>query len=420
MKLEGRITDGGGGVTWGMGANLLPTRLGVEGGVGGSGRVLCLPRWEWLDATDLRTGRGVCVEKGRVVSVGSAEKLRRGFEGEVVEMPGALVTGGLVNWHCHLELSGVTPPPPPPPPASGGRGFVDWLGEVMARGPKSGAEAAEAARAGVEQCRRFGVTKVLDITRNPREVRRALAGMDVEVVSFAEVTGMAKRRGRAKGMIEAGCDVKEFENAANLSFGLSPHAPYSTEMGVYRACAEACERLGWGMMTHLAEVEEEWEFVERQTGVFRELWDRLGDWSEDVERVDGGWTRWMGEAGFGRCDVVAAHMNHVTDWDEVVLEAFGFSGVHCPRTHRYFGRGRFDVGSKSGSIMNWRLGTDSLASCPDLNLMEEMREVARAFPGMSPGMIFGMGSGWMGVGEAAIAWEVGEAEDPLGLVLGRE
>jgi cytosine/adenosine deaminase-related metal-dependent hydrolase len=296
---------------------------------------------------------------------------------------------------------------------------VDWLGEVMARGPKSGEEAAEAAVAGLEQCRRFGVTRVLDITRHPREVRRALAGKDVEVVSFAEVTGMAMRRGRAKGMIEAGCDVAGLAGATNLSFGLSPHAPYSTELGVYRACAEACERLGWGMMTHLAEVEEEWEFVERHTGVFRDLWDRLGDWSEDVERATGGWCGWMGAAGLERSDVIAAHLNHITEMDEVGLEAFGFSGVHCPRTHRYFGRGRLDVESKSRSIMNWHLGTDSLASCPDLNLMEDMREVASTFPSIAAWQIWQMGSGSLGTGEAALMWNVGPCDNPLSRVLGR-
>ena len=376
--------------------------------------MLYLARWVWDGAGEAREGRAVEVKGGRVVGVGEAEEMRRGFEGEVVELGTTLVTPGLVNSHCHLELSAMTAPPPP---LAGGAGFVGWLGEVMSRGPRSGAEAAEAAVAGLEQCRRFGVTRVLDITRYPREVRRALAGKDVDVESFAEVTGMARRRGRAVAMIEAGCDVGEFKGTGNLSFGLSPHAPYSTEIGVYRACGEVCLERGWAMMTHLAEVVEEREFVVGQTGVFRGLWDRLGDWSGDVARADS-MVGWMEEALPRDVRVYAAHANDLREWELLRLSEL-VTTVHCPRTHGYFGRERVEFARRLGLASPFRLGTDSLGSCADLNLMEDMRAVAAGGPELKAEEIWRMATERLEVGRVALGWEVGEAESPLGWVLGR-
>jgi cytosine/adenosine deaminase-related metal-dependent hydrolase len=53
------------------------------------------------------------------------------------------------------------------------------------------------------------------------------------------------------------------------------------------------------------------------------------------------------------------------------------SVVYCPRTHAYFGHDRYPLAQMLAAGVNLALGTDSRASNPDLNLLEELRHVAQ-------------------------------------------
>lgn len=325
----------------------------------------------------------------------------------VIDLGRVLLTPGLVNGHAHLELTGVARPPAPPP---GDDGFVEWLLEVIARGPRRGEDAAAAALAGLEQSRHDGVYRIHDITRYPREVRRALAGRDVEVISYAEVTGMAARRERAAAMLAAGCDVAGLDRAANLRFGLSPHAPYSTEGAVYACCGRAAAERGWPLMTHLAEVACEREFVSRHTGPLRRLWERLGAWSDDVPPTS--LAELLRLCGPG---VRIAHGNHLSHDERRQLADNGPAGVivHCPRTHAYFSRPAFDFEATLACGLRLRLGTDSLASSPDLDMLGELRHLARCCPWLDAPRLWSWVSPNDPRGSVVLAWEVGTTTNPL-------
>jgi cytosine/adenosine deaminase-related metal-dependent hydrolase len=66
--------------------------------------------------------------------------------------------------------------------------------------------------------------------------------------------------------------------------------------------------------------------------------------------------------------------------------------VYCPRTHAYFGHGRYPLAEMLAAGVNVALGTDSRASSPDLNLLEEMRHAARLHPGVTPASIVRLGT----------------------------
>lgn len=352
---------------------------------------LYVPTRTWLGGRtqDARPGVGVLIRGRRVVEAGDADELRRSARvQELHELPNTLITPGLMNWHCHLELSAM---PRPPAPRPGGAGFVDWLLEVMAGGPKSGTEAAEAARAGAEACLRHGVTTIHDITRHPREVRRALAGLPLKVVSYAEVTGMASRRGRADTMLAAACDTPL---APNLTFGLAPHAPYSTEIDAYKKCCRLSIAHGWPVTTHLAEVPEEREFLVHHTGPFKRLWDTLRGWTDDVPRFlkrpadEQRFYFWFAsEAGVDTALLV--HLNDASEEDRVEFTMLTPASVHCPRTHAYFERDP-DAFRRGNDLLQWKLGTDSTASSGDLDLLQDLRLIRRTQPQLTAPEIWEM------------------------------
>ncbi len=64
--------------------------------------------------------------------------------------------------------------------------------------------------------------------------------------------------------------------------------------------------------------------------------------------------------------------------------------VYCPRTHAYFDHSRYPLARLLAAGVRVALGTDSRASNPDLNLLDEMRQVARAHPAVRPEAILKM------------------------------
>lgn len=75
-----------------------------------------------------------------------------------------------------------------------------------------------------------------------------------------------------------------------------------------------------------------------------------------------------------------AHVNYCDD-DELQLLARGrASVVYCPRTHAYFGHPPHRWREMLEAGINVAVGTDSCASSPDLNLVEELRLLHRLAP----------------------------------------
>ncbi len=88
---------------------------------------------------------------------------------------------------------------------------------------------------------------------------------------------------------------------------------------------------------------------------------------------------------------IVAHLNELTEDDVAgLVEAPRFHVVHCPRSHAYFGHASFALETLRGLGFNIALGTDSLASNPDLSLFAEMRQLQETAPGLRANEILAM------------------------------
>jgi len=77
---------------------------------------------------------------------------------------------------------------------------------------------------------------------------------------------------------------------------------------------------------------------------------------------------------------LAAHANYLTPLDVTLLKQTGTHVVHCPKTHRFFGRGSPLLDTWKENRINVCLGTDSMASNDTLSLLEEMQTLSHMFP----------------------------------------
>ena len=353
---------------------------------------------------------------GRITFAGR----RSDFDGPtagIEDLGDALLLPGLVNAHAHLELSHAVRP-------AGHPAFIDWIFATMGQTPHDpdgrSAWHAAAARDGAAESLRHGVTCVADVTQNPAASRGALAGSPLRLRSDAECLGRGERRGRFEAMLH---DVIKTAPTApataaatdRLCRGLSPHSPYTVDAAGYRAAVAAADAGAADSLllsTHLAETPDERDFLRDGTGAFGRLYDRLGFDPGPVENqligvrshshphfhldspsragghnrleiaADAGPVAFAAAVGLLDRRAILAHCNDLSDADIARLATGRASVVYCPRTHAYFGRPRHRLADLLAAGVNVALGTDSRASNPDLNLLDDLRWVAREHPEM--------------------------------------
>ena len=310
---------------------------------------------------------------GRIAAVGSADSLRKQHPQAAVEDAGdCILLPGLINAHTHLELTYLTPPPLP------AGGFADWLRMIIQMGQADDAVIRAAVQAGIEQCIRFGVTTVADITRHVSTSRAILHAGPLMTISFGEVIALAKRRGLLEARIAAALDPSLTSD--RLRLGLSPHAPYTVELAGYIRCVEAAQQADVPLATHLGETEEETVFLGEHRGPLRKLWEDLGAWDSDVPRFQGGPIRCADHVGLLQRRSLLAHVNYCDDEELQILANGNASVIYCPRTHAYFGHRPHRWREMLAAGVNVAIGTDSTASSPDLNLVDDLRLARKIAP----------------------------------------
>lgn len=374
-----------------------------------------------MDGPCIRDG-AIAFQQDGILAVGDARKIRGAFPAaEMIDLGDRLIMPGLVNAHVHLELSDLLRIAFP------AGGFVAWLLDVISRRPFS--SASDAVARGVGQCLKFGVTAVGDITAQCAMSRAALARTPMRGISYGEVQAMAQRRELLNQRLAAAIDGAALANA-QVRIGISPHAPYTVEPHAYRACVET----GLPLATHLAESPHEATFLADHTGIFRDLWETLGWWDDRVPRFAGGPIRFAQSIGLLDAGALLAHVNYCDDDELAILAAGNASVVYCPRTHAYFQHPPHRWRDMLRAGINVAVGTDSTASAPDLNLVDDLRLLHQLAPEVSPLDLWRMATtgaaraigggldrrlGRLAPGCAAdfTAWDLTDKSDPLKAIL---
>ena len=297
-------------------------------------------------------GGAVAIEDGRIAAVGTAAEL-----GEGTRYDGAVIVPGFVNAHSHLEYA-----------VYGGFGdglgdFAEWIALHIQRKSRIGwDEFVDIARLGAAECLASGVTTVGDCSYSGATAV-ACAELGLRATVYLEVFGADVNRALER--------FARIRDRAEASFsdrvrpGVSPHAPYSVSLDLYRACAE----LNLPVATHVSESASEVEYLRTGTGA----WGAYGDLLVEPTGTTG--TRLLAEDGLLGPHVLAAHCV-VVDEEEIELLASTGTGVaHCPRSNAALGCGVAPLAELRDAGARVGVGTDSPASAPSFDFFEELRSV---------------------------------------------
>jgi aminodeoxyfutalosine deaminase len=333
-----------------------------------------------LEGPPLDDGRLVVSGDG-IVEVGGGLSV-----GRMVDLGDVVVLPGLVNAHTHLEFSGLESPIGTP-----GASFADWLREVIAYRREGAFQPYAATLAGLDESAAAGVTTIGDIATVLPELLFDREPGTGHVTSFTEFIGLGAVRAEAEAERLPGLAVRRA--GAGVVRGLSPHAPYTVRPELFEAIVRtACEH-ELPVAFHLAESREELRLLVDGDGPLVDLLRGMSVWDDAaIPRGTRPLDYLRPLARLRRALVV--HGNYLDDEEIAFLAAHAerLTTVYCPRTHAYFGHEPHPLPRLLAAGARMALGTDGRCTNPDLDLLAEMRQVARAFPELSPERIVRLGT----------------------------
>jgi cytosine/adenosine deaminase-related metal-dependent hydrolase len=308
----------------------------------------------------------IVVDNDRVVAIGTRADLVAAYpQARVRDWPGAL-TPGLVNSHAHTQYYDFGDL------ASSGLPFPEWLHQMVARRATfTDAMWQESTRRGLHAYLKTGTTAVADIVTEP-VVLSAIARSGIRGVAYIEAVfadDASWAAGKRADLVSA------VDGAGGPVRGVSPHTPFTISTGVYEDCVAIAHERGRRLHPHIAETTQESEYVLTGTGPFADNAKQFGlDFSDILDKGTGmtpvEWADARGALG-GDCHI--AHGIHVSESDRALLRERGTAVALCVRSNRILEAGEPPVAAylREGSPIG--IGTDSAASSPSLDLLDEAR-----------------------------------------------
>jgi cytosine/adenosine deaminase-related metal-dependent hydrolase len=315
-------------------------------------------RWVFPVSSPPLANGVITISGERIISVGQSN----GRKADVV-LGEAAILPGFVNAHTHLDLSGLRGQCPP------SADFTGWLRKVIAHRRSSPPEQIIAdVRAGLAESLRHGTTLLGDVSGDGGSWE-VLANAPLRAVVFREMLGLPEAR--ASGAWQR---LDQWLNSRiatpTCHPGISPHAPYSVRDSLFFAASTR----GVPVAVHLAETADEQELLMLRRGSFVSFLRDLDVWEPGGLAED---TQHVLNLLNGLSPTLLVHCNYLVPASNIPNNC---SIIYCPRTHTAFGHAPHPFRHFLKRGIRVALGTDSLASNPDLSILAEMRHLHRQCP----------------------------------------
>ena len=315
----------------------------------------------------------VAVDGGRIVSLGVNPSDNRD---DIHDLGSVAILPGLVNAHTHLELSYLREQVPASPT------FVGWIRNVMEARRQRADPRAPAILAAVDsalaEALAAGTALVGDIS-NTLVTLEPLARTPLGALVFYELIRF--RADEPERMVErARQELGAIARGGRVRASLAAHAPYSVDPRLFRAIRDAAGQPPLPVSVHLSESAEEVEFLRAASGPWRQLLEEMGAWNPAWQAPGVSPVEYLDTAGFFAGPVVAVHGVQMSPADLERLVRWDATLVTCPRSNVHTGAGTPPVAAFYASGVRVAVGTDSLASAPDLNVFAELAALRAIAP----------------------------------------
>jgi len=325
--------------------------------------ILYHARWVVPIAEPPIEGGTVGVAGGRIAYVGTRAEAPSAAQEE--DLGDVILTPGLVNAHCHLELTGM-------------RGFLEdldfrrWILRLTAarRAVLDRDALLDSARLGVEEGVRAGITMFADTSESGVPMQ-ALREAGARGIVYQEVFGPDPQQCDASlaGLVEKVAGLRYLETPL-VRVGVSPHAPYTVSDGLFRATSRFAIEQRLPVAIHIAESELERQLVVRGAGPFAEGLRQRGIAVSPRGRSP---IQMLADLGVLESRPLLIHCVRVDAIDISAIADAQCSVAHCPVSNAKLGHGIAPIAELMAAGVVVGLGSDSVASNNRMDILEEAR-----------------------------------------------
>ena len=310
----------------------------------------------------------VAIQDATIVAVGGASEVTARFpEYHNLDFGNAVILPGLVNAHSHLELTVM-------------RGFLEreerdfstWLKKLTrARLAMTPEDLFVSAMCGAVEAMRAGVTCFGDSSSLASESMKALRQMGLRGIVYQESFGPDPTLARENFLKLTGqvAELRERETSL-VHAGVSPHAPYTVSPPQLELIARFALDEKLPVMMHAAESESEKLFMFEGAGTFADGLRLRGiDWqAPGISTI-----QHLEQRGILETKPLLAHCVTVDDGDIELIRKSDASIAHCPRSNAKLGHGRAPFAKFIAADLKVGIGSDSVASNNNCDILEEAR-----------------------------------------------
>jgi aminodeoxyfutalosine deaminase len=294
--------------------------------------------------------------------------------GEGIETYKGILSPGFINAHCHLELSHLKNKIPER------TGLVDFVFKIVSERHFAEDEILNAIEKSEEEMLQNGIIAVGDICNKTLTVSQKIK-KNIRYYNFIEISGWHPEIASLR-FERAGNIFDEFEKY-NLKSAIVPHAPYSVSENLWNEMIPFFE--GKTISIHNQETAQEDLFFMEGKGDFTKMFAMMN--------IDNSFYKPKKTSSVEACfknlssakSVILVHNTFTKQKDLDFINkhknrAQLISFCLCPNANLYIENVLPPVDLFLKNNCNIILGTDSLASNHQLNILEEIKTIVKNFP----------------------------------------
>jgi cytosine/adenosine deaminase-related metal-dependent hydrolase len=272
----------------------------------------------------------------------------------------------VINAHTHLELTTLSFL------YSDGPGTLrPWMNRVYHHmNELTNEQVLGAVKQGIDELQSSGTTHVVDISARWLSLQPLLAS-GLQGIVCLEVRGL-ERQGALEKLEEAKTFIyraRSKNRSSAMRVGLSLHSPYSCHPILLKEGAAWCAAENIPLSIHVGESPRERKWIQQAR-----MASRFFPGKEPVSYLD--------SLGVLSARPLLVHCTNLSERDISRVAESGSAVVHCPRSNEHLSNGRMPLERFLSAGIPVYIGTDSVASCPDLNVYKEIEFAKRFHSGL--------------------------------------
>ena len=318
---------------------------------------------------------GLLVEDSKIVKVGKREDFGEltDTHTKIIDHGKAIICPGFINLHTHLLYSKIKH-------INGSNGLFPWLESLVDTvSIWDESDYINSINYGINEAISCGTTFIVENTPNLLSAElllksplKGIIGLEVFGSDEEKASEIFNQALRNLFLLNAQCPAL---NAKKLDFTFSPHAPYDVSANLWKELIGWSEKNNKPLLTHLEESPDEKLWWNEKEGRGVNFWKKIKKLDSKLKY----WEKYNSGINFllkNRLltnSIIATHLCEANKDDLETLKRHNIKLVHCPRSNYYLNNRTVNLKLWDELGFIWGIGTDSIASNENLDLLEELR-----------------------------------------------